>query len=95
VDRQYLTDEEIAFYDAQDEMFATPGWKQLMEDTAKEIYQIQANALEVKTWEQVCEERGRAKQLAILLRLEEISDVQRMQLIESRKDEELTEQDDG
>lgn len=75
-----LTQEQTNYYDRLDEMFGTAGWRELVEEAKKEIYQIQADALEAKSWDTVCYLKGKAEQLAYLVNLEEISDMQRKSL---------------
>ena len=60
-----------------DTMFATEGWKALIEEAKQEIYQLQADALEAKSWDEVLVMKGHAERLALLVKLEEISDAQK------------------
>jgi len=39
-------------------------WEIVKKGLANDIYQVQANSLEAKSWEEVCESRGFAKGLA-------------------------------
>jgi hypothetical protein len=48
---------------------AMPEWGAFVEDIKREIYHIQANALEHSTWEKVCEARGEARGLARIVNL--------------------------
>jgi hypothetical protein len=76
-----LTPEELQYYEDLDETFGTPGWKRLCEDWANEIYQLQADALDIKgpdahgrtISEQQQYLKGAAEHRAILLRLQELS----------------------
>jgi hypothetical protein len=75
-----LTPEQEEYYDALEDVFALPGWKLIIEEATKEIYNIQANMLEVSSWERVCELRGEAARLAEFTRLEEVSRLQKAML---------------
>lgn len=74
-----LTPEDEQYYQDMEETFATPGWKRLVEEAKRIIYQFQADALEARTYESVCELRGRARQLAELVNLEELTDMSKQQ----------------
>ena len=66
-----LTDSDIDYYNDLEELFGTSGWRHLLEEARKQIYQFQAEALEAKSFEQVCYLRGQAEQLARLINLPE------------------------
>lgn len=57
--------ERLAFLTALDE------WNELAEDLKRQVYHLQASALESGTWEQVCEARGFAKGLAYVISLKD------------------------
>jgi hypothetical protein len=76
-----LTPEDQQYFQDMEETFATQGWKRLVEEARKLIYNIQADALEARSYEQVCEMRGRAGQLAELVNLEELTDLQKQQAL--------------
>ena len=82
-----LSPEENKYYDDYDDMFSTPGWKQLVKEMGEEIYGLQADSLELPNWDQVSEARGRAKQLAYLLAFESTLENQKEALLESRKED--------
>lgn len=65
------------YYDDMTEMFGTEGWKSLVEELSREIYEKQADALDATDWGQVCEMRGAAKSLAVLVNLKETVLMQR------------------
>jgi hypothetical protein len=65
-----------------EQMIETPGWSLVQEEAEKEIYHIQANALEAKDWGEVQKMRGKAEQLAELIALPEIVAAQRQELDE-------------
>lgn len=49
----------------------TPEWEMLVEELEKMVYEIQANALEAGSWEQVQQDKGFAKGLAYMIHLRE------------------------
>lgn len=63
-----------------EEMIATPGWSILVEEFEKDIYALQADALEARSWEDVQRMRGEANKLAEMVNLAEIIAVQRVEL---------------
>ena len=77
-----LTRDQEEYFEALEDLFAMPGWKLLVEEAEKQIYQYQALSLEQPSWEAVCELRGRAKQLAELVNMESVTALQRKQLEE-------------
>lgn len=44
-------------------------WDIIKQGLANDIYQIQAGALDAKTWEEVCEAKGFARALAYIINL--------------------------
>jgi len=50
---------------------AGPDWDIVKKGLSNDIYQVQAGALDAKTWEAVCEARGFAQALAYLINLRE------------------------
>ena len=62
--------DNLQYIEYLEEMIATPGWSVFVEEAAKEIYQIQADALESVNWEELLVKRGRAAMLAELCNLE-------------------------
>lgn len=83
-----LTREQFEYYEALEEMFATKGWRKLVEDAKAQIYQYQADALDAPSWDVVNVLRGKGLQLAELVNLEEVSRLQR-QLLEEDEDANL------
>jgi len=63
-----------------EQMIETPGWSLVREEAEKEIYHIQASALEAKDWGEVQKMRGKAEQLAELVALPNIVAAQRAEL---------------
>lgn len=57
------------YYEAMITLTAYPEWKEWCDEIAKEIYQIQANALESKDYGDLCERKGFAKGLAYVINL--------------------------
>lgn len=76
------------YYDDLDVTFGTRGWKSIVEDAQKMIYQFQADALDAQSWEAVVEMRGAAKMLAWLINFEAASDQNRASLEEDNTVEE-------
>ena len=69
-----------------EEMFALPGWKKLVADAEKRIYQMQADALEAPDWDTVNRLRGRAETLAEVCRMEEMVDMHKRSILEEDLD---------
>lgn len=55
-----------------EELTSTVGWQTLLEECQKQIYQLQADSLEAKSWEAVLVNKGKAHQLAEFIALESI-----------------------
>jgi len=81
-----LTQEQIDYYDAMEEMFATAGYKLLIEDAKAQVYQYQADALEQPSWDHVNVMRGKALTLAELVNFEDTTLMQRALLEEDDED---------
>lgn len=77
-DEKYLNDLE--------EMFGTQGWRNLVDEAKRQIYEFQARALEARTWEEVLVLRGRAEQLALLIDLRDTTALLRKQAEEQEED---------
>jgi len=67
------------YFEDLDDMMGSPGWKRLVEDAKREIYELQADALEAPSYESLMHMRGRAETLARLVNLREVSDLTRAQ----------------
>lgn len=64
-----MTPDEITMFE---ELFATAGWRRVLEEAEEELKALRWQALEQSTsWEQVCVLKGRAEQLHSLISLEE------------------------
>mgnify|MGYP003624713155 CR=1 FL=1 len=72
-----LEDARAKYYDDMSELFGTKGWRDLIEELSKEVYEKQADALDATDWGQVCELRGAAKALSVLINLQEMTKLQR------------------
>lgn len=72
------------YYEKMITLTAYPEWHELTEELKRMIYNIQANALEAKSWDEVCENRGFAKALAYLVNLRE--DTKKQQAVEVDND---------
>ena len=59
--------EDKTYFRTMRELFEMPGWALLEEDWKREVYELQADALEAKTWDEVQKLRGTANKLAELL----------------------------
>lgn len=83
-----MDEEAIKYFEEADEMFATAGWKNLVDELTREVYQLQADALEATSWDVVVRLQGLAEAYNRLIRLEEIADVTRAQaLAEAAEDD--------
>ena len=80
--------DELAYIEALEEMFATQGWRNLIDEAKGQAYQYQSDALECKSWEQVCELRGQVMQLSRLVNLEAMTKMMKDDYL-ARKAEEL------
>ena len=60
-------DEDQKYFDAMMTLTGTPEWDMMVEDIEKLIYEVQANSLEVPSWDQLCEGRGFAKGLQYII----------------------------
>ncbi|MHA2067879.1 MAG: hypothetical protein ACXABY_26240 [Candidatus Thorarchaeota archaeon] len=67
---------------AMREMIETDGWRIYKEECEKEIYHLQADALEAKDWDEILVNRGRAQQLAETCALEDVIENQNNELLE-------------
>lgn len=65
--------EAVEYFDELQETFSTRGWKQLIEEAKSQLYQYQADVLEIGSWDKVCELRGQVMQLSRLINLEEVT----------------------
>jgi hypothetical protein len=65
-------DETLQYFEELEETFSTKGWKNLIQEAKAQLYQYQNDAIEVDSWEKVCEIRGEVRQLSRLLNLEEM-----------------------
>ena len=72
-----LAPERVKYYDDIGEMVGTEGWKDLCEQLKREVYEKQADALSAPNWGRVCELRGEANALAVLVNLKEMTAMQK------------------
>lgn len=79
--------EALEYFEKLEETFATPGWKQLIDEARSQLYQYQADVLEVDSWDRVCELRGQVIQLSRLINLEEVTVLMRQQAEDSLLEE--------
>ena len=65
-----MTQDERDYIEDLQMTFATPGWRRMVDEAHKQIYQFQCDVLErTKTIEEVFYLRGRAEQLVLLINL--------------------------
>lgn len=64
--------EALKYFSKLEELFEQEGWRYVIEEAKAQLYQFQADALEVRTWEEVCELRGQIRQLSRLINMEEV-----------------------
>lgn len=70
-----MTREQKEYLDSMESLFGHPGWRLITEDAKKQIYQLQADALDIKVcknWDDVNVARGKAETLAELIMLPQI-----------------------
>jgi hypothetical protein len=67
-----------------EEVFAMRGWRKLIEEAKSQLYQYQADALEVPSWDKVNELRGQCLQLSRLINLEEVTALMKAQVLEEQ-----------
>lgn len=70
---------QTKYWDDLDNMFGTDGWRQLILEIKSEIYQLQADALEANSWDEVNYLKGKASALAYVSNLQDVVKVQRAQ----------------
>lgn len=81
-----LTQEQVEYYDALEELFTSSGWRILSKDAEAQIYQNQADALDCRSWDAVNVLRGKNLQLLELVNLEAVTTMQK-QLLEEEEDD--------
>ena len=77
-----MTPQDSDYFDELETTFGTTGWKILVEEAKAKIYEYQALALEVPTWEQVLILRGRALQMQDFVDLQEVNQLARKTMLE-------------
>lgn len=77
----------LKYIEELEEMFATPGWRNLIDEAREQLNQYKDEALTLPTWERVCETRGQALQLARLLNLPDMIAMMRSNLEAEDADE--------
>lgn len=71
--------EALEYFEKLEEVFGCEGWKLLLEEARSQLYQYQADVLEVDSWDKVCELRGQVTQLSRLLNLEQMTEMLKQQ----------------
>jgi len=79
-------DEALREIEQYEEMFALSGWKRLVADAEKRIYQMQADALEAPNWDTINRLRGRAETLAEICQMEEMVEMHKRSIFEADLD---------
>jgi len=64
--------EILEYFEKLEDLFGNPGWKLVVEEAKAQLYQFQADVLEARTWEAVCELRGQVMQLSRIINMEEV-----------------------
>lgn len=76
------------YLETMESLFGHPGWRHIVDDATKQIYQLQADALDpkvCKTWDDVNVARGRALQLNELVLLPEVLETIRVNSAETEE----------
>jgi hypothetical protein len=63
------------YLDTMESLLGHPGWKIIEDDARRQIYQLQADALDLKVcknWDDVCVSRGKAETLAEILMMSQV-----------------------
>lgn len=63
------------YLDAMESLLGAEGWNYIKEDAQRQIYQLQADALDknvCKTWDDVLVARGKAETLAEILLMDQV-----------------------
>jgi hypothetical protein len=63
----------LKYIEQLEEMFATDGWRNLVDEAKSQIYQYQCDCFQSRTWEEFVELRGRVAQLSSVVNLEEVT----------------------
>ena len=78
--------EQIRYYEELEEMFATPGWRNLVKEASDQLTEWKELMPQLRSWDQVNELRGQMLQLARLLNLEEVTAMMKRQAEEELVD---------
>jgi hypothetical protein len=63
----------LRYIEQLEEMFATEGWQNLVDEAKAQIYQYQCDAFQARSWEDFVELRGKVAQLSSVVNLEEVT----------------------
>jgi hypothetical protein len=83
-----LTPEQERYFNDLDDTFGSAGWLQLVDDAKREIYELQASALEAGSYEEIMYKKGQAEVLNRLVSLRAIT-------VATRTQHELADDDDA
>jgi hypothetical protein len=61
------------YFNALEDTFGTAGWRNLVEDAKREIYELQASALEAASYEEIMFMKGQAEVLNRIVNLRDIT----------------------
>ena len=78
--------EQIRYYEELEEMFATPGWRNLIKEAADQLTEWKELMPQLRSWDQVNELRGQMLQLARLINLEDVTGMMKRQAEEELVD---------
>lgn len=78
--------EQIRYYEELEEMFATPGWRNLVKEATDQLNEWKELMPQLRSWDQVNELRGQMLQLARLINLEEVTALMKKQAWDEMED---------
>jgi hypothetical protein len=68
-----MDQDALNYFNDLEDTFGTPGWRNLVDDAKREIYELQASALEVASYEEIMYMKGQAEVLNRIVNLREIT----------------------
>lgn len=68
-----MDQEALNYFNDLEDMFGTPGWRNLVDDAKREIYELQATALEAASYEEIMFMKGQAEVLNRIVNLRDIT----------------------
>jgi hypothetical protein len=80
ISKEATMDQQLTnYFNSLEDTFGTAGWRALIEDAKREIYELQASALEAASYEEIMFMKGQAEVLNRLINLPEITAATRAQ----------------